>query len=164
MRREVIRSKIFLALPPLLDVGVLSYSRQPAEGSYAVVSRNVGGGGGAGTHAARGALDADPNGDGKDVLLAVSILLETLSESLDDVRDGKSCESLLDPEVILCTSGGWGSHCSWACSVIGDPIWSPGGTETMVTSQFELFSLILAVTISQLLIKIEVNALYDWVQ
>lgn len=84
-------------------------------------SVNVGGGGGVGPQDVRRDWAAGTRGDGYEVLLDAAVVTGGLIDDNDDGLDGKSCESLFDPDVFLRVSGGRESHGALLRSVAGDP-------------------------------------------
>lgn len=120
--KDVSRLNSFLVLPLVRkEADTPWFSKGLADGSYAVFPGNAGSGGGAGPHDIRRKLAAGIKGDGCEVRPEAAPVTVGLADDMDDGRDGKSCESLLDPDVFFRVSGGRVSHGALPRSVTGDP-------------------------------------------
>lgn len=95
---------------------------------------------------------AGARGEGYEVRLDAAVLTGGLIEEIDEGREGKSCESLSEPDVFLRARGGRLSHGACPLSVAGeptrralgtvsteglradtgDPIWSGDGTPAII--------------------------------
>jgi hypothetical protein len=67
---------------------------------------NDGGAGGTGPQDVRRDSAAGTRGDGYEVRLEATVVVGGLVDDIEDGRDGKSCESLFEPDVFLRVSGG----------------------------------------------------------
>lgn len=95
-----------------------------------MVSANVRGGGDVGPSDVRRDCAAGSRGDGCDVRRKELPVVTGVgvSDEKDDGRDGKSCDSLFDPDVFFRVSGGRTSHGALLRSVAGEPTRSVAGT------------------------------------
>lgn len=115
-------------MPFLLSNDAPWFSKELADGSYFVELGNGGGGGDAGLQITGRGSRAGVRRDGYEVRLEAVVVAGGLIDDTVEGLDGKSCESLFDPDALLRFSGGRVFSDALPCPVAGGPTRSPKGT------------------------------------